>query len=127
MEPTDDPGAAETIPSNALDPAAVPTPVPSGHSSDYFDAYDRPPVVIKQVYPVYPELARQAELEGVVVLKVGIDELGQVREALVLESVPGLDKAALDAIYQWQFKPAMQRDVPVPVWYTVPIRFRLRG
>ncbi len=127
MEPTDDPGAAETIPSNALDPAAIPIPVDSEHGSDYFDAYDRPPVVIKQVHPVYPEMARQAELEGLVVLKVAIDEFGQVQEALILESVPGLDEAALDAIYQWQFQPAMQRDVPVPVWYTVPIRFRLRG
>lgn len=76
---------------------------------------------------LYPDLARQAELEGVVVLKVGIDEFGHVKEALVLESVSGLDEAALDAICKWRFQPARQRDVPVPAWLVVPIRFSLRG
>lgn len=127
IAPSDAPGAEETVPSNALDPdVPLVAPISDGRP-DYFDAFDQPPVVVKQVYPVYPEMARQAELEGVVVLKVGIDEFGQVREAHILESVPGLDEAALDAIYRWQFQPARQRDVPVPVWYTVPIRFSLRG
>ncbi len=127
MVPSDDPGAEETIPTTALDPNVPLLASVSDGPPRFFDAFDQPPMVIKWVYPVYPEMARQAELEGVVVLKVAIDEFGQVREAVVLQSVDGLDEAALDVIYQWQFQPAMQRDVPVPVWYTVPIRFSLRG
>lgn len=127
MVPSTDPGAAETMASTALDPKNIPIAVVSEERSGFFDVFDQPPLVVKWVYPVYPEMARQAELEGVVLLKVGIDEFGQVREAHILDSVPGLDEAALEVIYQWEFRPAMQRDVPVPVWYTVPIRFSLRG
>ena len=125
--PSDDAGAEATMPSTALDPVAPfdPPAAPDRHPG-FFDSFDTPPEVIERVRPVYPEMARQAELEGVVVLKAGIDESGRVREALVLQSVPGLDQAALDAIYQWRFRPATQRDVPVPVGFTVPVRFTLR-
>lgn len=125
--PSDESGAEETMPTTVLDPRNPPVRSVSDDNPGFFDVFDQPPVVIKRVYPVYPEMARQAELEGVVLLKVGIDEFGQVRDVLVLESVHGLDEAALDAIYQWQFQPAKQRDVPVAVWYAVPIRFSLRG
>ncbi len=127
IEPSDAPGADETIPPTTFDPENVPVRVVTDTPTGFRDAFDQAPVVIARVYPVYPEMARQAELEGVVLLKVGIDELGRVREAIVLQSIDGLDEAALDAIYQWRFQPAMQRDVPVPVWYSVPIRFSLRG
>jgi protein TonB len=127
MVPSDDPGAEETMPSTALDPTVPLIASVSNSRPPFFEAFDQPPVVVKRVYPVYPEMARQAELEGVVLLKVAIDEFGQVKEVLVLQSVDGLDEAALDAIYQWQFKPAEQRGVPVPVWFAVPIRFSLRG
>lgn len=127
IAPSDDAGAEETIPSTIPDLNAPFTPPVTDGRPPFFDAFDDAPVLLKRVHPVYPELARQAELEGVVVLKVGIDEFGTVKEALVLESVGGLDEAALDAIFQWQFQPARQRDVPVPVWIVVPIRFSLRG
>ncbi len=127
IAPSDAPGAEETMPATALDPAAPPIASVSNSHRGFFDAFDQAPVVVKQVYPVYPEMARQAELEGVVLLKVAIDEFGQVKKVLVLQSVDGLDEAALDAIYQWEFKPAEQRGVPVPVWFAVPIRFSLRG
>jgi protein TonB len=72
-------------------------------------------------------MARQSETEGVVVLLVGVDEFGNVIEASVAQSVPGLDQAAIDAVMKWKFKPAKQRDVPVPVRISLPIRFTLRG
>jgi len=127
IAPSTDADPNATIPSTVPDLRAPSVePVAESHHP-FFDVFDERPVVIKQVYPVYPELARQAELEGVVVLKVGIDEFGQVKEALVLESVRGLDEAALDAIYQWRFRPGKQSDVPVPVWIVVPFRFSLHG
>lgn len=127
MAPSDEAGSDATIPATALDPYAPLSEPASDGRPRFFTVFDRPPVVVREVHPVYPELARQAELEGTVVLKVGIDETGRVKEARVLASVPGLDQAALDAVYQWEFQPAEQRGVPVPVWIVVPIRFSLRG
>ncbi|MBD3349616.1 MAG: TonB family protein [Candidatus Eisenbacteria bacterium] len=126
IAPSDDVGADATIPATVPDPSApLRDPVSHGRPP-FFEAVDERPAVIKRVHPAYPELARQAELEGVVVLKVGVDEFGRVREALVIESVAGLDEAALEAIYRWRFEPARQRDVPVPAWIVIPIRFTLR-
>lgn len=126
IEPSADPAADETTSSNALVPdEPFVRPVHEARP-DFVVVFDEPPEVIERVRPVYPELARLAELEGVVLLKVGIDEQGRVREAIVLESVPGLDEAALEAVRRWRFRPARQRDVPVPVWYYVPIRFSLK-
>lgn len=127
IAPSDNPEADETMPTTALDPRAPVSEEVAERRESFTIIFDEPPVVVRQVYPVYPELARQAELEGTVLLKVGVDESGRVREVLVLRSVSGLDKAAIDAVYQWEFLPATQRDVPVPVWITVPIRFSLRG
>jgi protein TonB len=127
IAPSDEAGPDATMPVTVLDPYAPLSGPASDGRPPFFTVFDKAPVVVKQVYPAYPELARQAELEGTVVLKVGIDEFGRVEEARVLESVPGLDQAALDAIYQWEFEPAEQRDVPVPVWIVIPIRFSLRG
>lgn len=127
IAPSADADADATIPSTVPDLRAPYIERAPASRRPFVEVFDTAPVAIKLVHPVYPELARQAELEGVVVLKVGIDEFGQVREARVLESVSGLDQAALDAIYKWQFQPGKQRDVPVPVWIVVPIRFSLHG
>jgi periplasmic protein TonB len=127
IAPSDEVGPEETMPVTVPDVNAPFDKMAPLGRLPYYDAYDERPEVTKRVYPVYPELARQAELEGVVVLKVGIDEHGKVRDALVLESVEGLDEAALDVIYRWEFRPARQRDVAVPAWLVVPIRFSLRG
>ncbi|MCK4513107.1 energy transducer TonB, partial [bacterium] len=116
-----------TIASTELDVEAPPELPPARTRAEFFLSYDEAPVVIKQVLPVYPDMARDAELEGVVRVLIGIDEFGNVVEAQVIGSVPGLDRAALDAVYQWKFKPAKQRDVAVPVRISVPIRFTLTG
>ncbi|MBM3307130.1 MAG: energy transducer TonB [Candidatus Eisenbacteria bacterium] len=127
IAPSDDASADETIASTELDVEAPPELPPAPRRADFFTAYDEPPQVVKQVKPVYPDMARQAELEGVVVLLVGVDEFGNVIEATVLQSVPGLDQAAVEAVYKWKFRPAKQRDIPVPVRISIPIRFSLRG
>ena len=95
--------------------------------STVFGVFDEPPVVIRQVPPVYPDLARQAELEGRVIVRIGIDERGNVVEATILQGIDGLNQAAIEAAYKWKFRPAKQRDVAVPVRIVVPIRFVLKG
>ena len=127
IAPSDDAQAEETIASTELDVEAPPELPPARTRPEFFLSYDEAPVVIKQVLPTYPEMARTAELEGVVRVLIGIDEFGTVKEAEVI-SPPlglGLEQAALDAVYQWKFTPAKQRDVAVPVRISVPIRFTL--
>ena len=127
IAPSDEASAEETIASTELDVEAPPELPPVVARTEFFVSFDEPPQVITQVPPEYPELARQSELEGVVVVRIGINEFGDVVEAQVIQSVPGLDDAAIEAVYKWKFKPAKQRDVPVPVRIVVPIRFTLTG
>ncbi len=127
IAPSDDAAAEETIASTELDVEAPPELPPARTRAEFFLSYDTAPVVLKQVTPKYPDMARDAELEGVVRVLIGIDEFGNVVEATVIQSVPGLDQAALDAVYQWKFSPAKQRDEAVPVRISVPIRFTLTG
>ena len=92
-----------------------------------FSAFDEPAVVIEQVPPVYPDMARMAELEGKVMVQIGIDDRGNVVEATIVSGLDGLNEAALEAVHKWRFRPAKQRGVPVPVRIVMPILFQLRG
>jgi TonB family protein len=83
----------------------------------------KPPVKIKDVQPVYPQIARTAKVSGVVIIEATIDADGKVADAKVLRSVPLLDQAALDAVKQWEYQPSMQNGKPVPVVMTVTVNF----
>ncbi|MBD3368140.1 MAG: TonB family protein [Candidatus Eisenbacteria bacterium] len=127
IEPSEEATAEETIASTELDIEAPPEIPPPPTRTEFFTAYDTPPQVVRQVPPEYPELAKMSELEGVVMVQIGVDEFGNVVEAKVLQGIEGLNDAAIEAVMQWKFTPAKQRDVPVPVRIVVPIRFVLRG
>ena len=77
--------------------------------------------------PRYPEAARQAGVEGTVLVKAYILADGSVREALVARSAgnSALDGAALRTIRESRFVPALRGGRAVPVWVEVPIDFRL--
>ena len=83
----------------------------------------RPPVKIKDVQPVYPEIAKQAKVGGVVVIEATIDSEGKVADTKVVRSAPLLEQAAVDAVRQWEYKPSMQNGKPVPVVMTVTVNF----
>ena len=83
----------------------------------------KPPTKIKDVRPVYPPLAREAGVTGVVIIEVRIGTDGGVEETHVLKSIPLLDEAALDAVKQWQFVPTLMNGNPVPIIMTVTINF----
>jgi len=127
IQPSEEATAEETIASTELDIAAPPELPPAPTRTEFFTAYDTPPQVVRQIPPEYPELAKMSELEGVVMVQIGVDEFGNVVEARVLQGTEGLNQAAIDAVMQWKFTPARQRDVPVPVRIVVPIRFTLTG
>jgi len=98
-----------------------------------FQDYDEPPVPIGgynalQRNVVYPEMAKLAEIQGIVVVQAFINKKGHVVETIILHGHPntGLDEAAIEAIRKTRFKPAKQRDIPVNVWVSIPINFKLR-
>jgi TonB family protein len=86
----------------------------------------KPPRLIKAVEPVYPEIARQAQVEGVVIVEARTDEKGNVEDARLLRSIPLLEQAAIDAVKQWKYEPAIINGKPQKVVFTVTVRFMLK-
>ncbi|HEY3382244.1 MAG TPA: M56 family metallopeptidase [Vicinamibacterales bacterium] len=84
-----------------------------------------PPTKTRDVKPIYPDEAHQAQVQGVVILEVLIGTDGEVADARILRSVPMLDQAAFDAVCQWQFTPTLLNGVAVPVIMTVTVNFTL--
>jgi len=96
--------------------AAIDNPVRIGQSVP-------PPAKVRDVKPVYPPLARQAGVQGVVVVEVLIDAAGNVAQAHILRSIPLLDQAALDAVRQWRFTPTTVEGAPHAALMTVTVNF----
>jgi len=86
----------------------------------------QPPQLLKEVTPVYPEAARQAEVQGTVILAVKANEEGRIVDAVVLRSIPLLDQAALDAVKQWVYEPKIIDGKAAPIVFTVTVRFVLK-
>ena len=86
----------------------------------------KPPKLIKKVDPVYPEIARQARVEGVVILECTTDIYGRVQNIKVLRSIPLLDQAAIDAVRQWVYEPMIINGRPRGVIFTVTVTFKLK-
>jgi len=86
------------------------------------------PTLVRRVPPNYPPDARRRGLEGLVLLEAVLDVGGNVESGVkVLQSIPELDRAAIEAVRQWRFQPARSRDgSPVRVILEIPIRFVLR-
>ena len=85
----------------------------------------QPPAIISNVAPVYPEVAKVARVEGVVLIEAVIATDGSVREARMVRSIPLLDQAALDAVRQWRYQPVLLNGVPVEVSMTIAVNFVL--
>jgi TonB family protein len=83
----------------------------------------RAPKKIKDVKPVYPAIARSANVAGAVTIEATIGPDGRVIDAKVVRSIPMLDQAALDAVRQWEYTPSLLNGVPVPVLVMVTINF----
>ena len=94
-----------------------------------FVAFDTPPTNKrgKGIRPIYPDLAKEAGIEGTILIQFFIDVEGNVTEAYVTRGVPnsGLDSAALIAVKNSKWFPARQRGKKVGVWQTVPVQFVL--
>jgi TonB family protein len=86
----------------------------------------RAPRMVRHVDPVYPEEAKAAGVSGVVIIDIKIGTDGSVAAASVLRSIPQLNQAALDAVYQWEFEPTVLNGEPVEVLMTVTVNFTLK-
>ena len=82
--------------------------------------------LIHQVNPIYPPLARQARVQGVVVMEATISKDGSIESLRIIQGHPLLNQAALDAVQQWKYRPTMLNGDPVEVITTVTVTFRLQ-
>jgi protein TonB len=115
-QPGDAPPAPPSTGGTVIDPAPA---------EGAFVAYDRPPVPYYRPAPGYPPWAREAGIEGRVVLHALVGRDGRVTRITVLRDVEGLTDAAREAIARWLFHPALSGKNPVPVWVEIPIEFKL--
>jgi protein TonB len=83
------------------------------------------PKKLKSVPPSYPDIAKQARVQGVVILECTISPQGKVANVNVLRGIPLLDQAAIEAVRQWEYSPTLLNGVPVPVIMTVTVNFKL--
>jgi protein TonB len=85
----------------------------------------RAPQKIKDVRPSFPPAAMAARVRGTVVVEATIGPDGRVQSTKLLQSIPLLDEAALDAIRQWEYEPTFVSGKAVAVVVTVTIQFGL--
>lgn len=82
------------------------------------------PEPVTTIQPRYPEFAREAQIQGTVVLEVLVTSDGHVANVRVIKGVTGLNEAAMDAVKRWVFKPALNRSGdPIDAWFEVPFDF----
>ncbi len=84
-------------------------------------------LLIHQVKPTYPPLARQARIQGMVVLQAVIGKDGSIQNLKVVSGHPMLAPAALEAVKQWRYKPYYLNGEPVEVDTTINVNFTLAG
>jgi len=85
------------------------------------------PEVLRRNDPKYPLKARIRAIQGKVTLQATVKENGKVRDIKILESLEeSCDKAAINALNKWRFKPGSIDGHPVDVEITLAIQFVLR-
>jgi len=83
--------------------------------------------LVYRVQPQYPTLARQARVQGVVLLRAVITREGKIANLQVISGHPMLVKAAMDAVLQWRYRPYYLNNEPVEVETQVTVNFTLTG
>ena len=109
------PAESAAVPAAA---ASVAAPIASG---------EIPPQILERSQPIYPADALRDQEQGTVRLRVEIDAQGSVQSVQVLDSSHSraLDRAAMESVRTWKFRPAIQGGQPVASTIDVPVDFRL--
>jgi periplasmic protein TonB len=84
-------------------------------------------LLIKRVQPNYPPLARQARIQGTVILQAEIRKEGTIQNLQLISGHPMLAPAAIEAVKQWRYKPYLLNGEPVAVDTQVVVNFTLSG
>ncbi len=84
-------------------------------------------LLIHQVRPQYPPLARQARIQGSVILQAVISKDGTIQNLRLVSGHPMLAPAAIDAVKQWRYKPYYLNGEPVEVETQITVNFTLAG
>src|SRR5215471_5252773 len=84
-------------------------------------------LLVKRVQPAYPPLARQARIQGTVLLQAEISKDGTIENLRLISGHPMLAPAAIEAVKQWRYRPYMLNGEPVAVETQVQVNFTLSG
>jgi protein TonB len=84
------------------------------------------PKLIRQVKPIYPDLAVQSRVSALVILEAEVDTRGHVRTVKVLRGHPLFDDAAMEAVKQWRYQPLLLNGEPTGFILTVTVNFNLQ-
>jgi protein TonB len=84
-------------------------------------------LLMKKVQPQYPALARQARIQGAVVLQASIGKDGNVQNLRAVSGHPMLTPAAIEAVKQWKYRPYFLNGEAVEVDTTITVNFTLAG
>ena len=106
-------------------PAAPPPPKPATPTRIKQGGNVTAASLISQTKPAYPPLARQARIQGTVVLHAIIDKQGNVSELQVISGHPLLVQSAIEAVKQWRYKPTQLNGEPVEVDTTIQVTFTM--
>jgi periplasmic protein TonB len=106
---------------------AAPPPPPPRQTRIKLGGQVQEAKIIARPQPLYPPLARQARIQGNVVLHAIIDRDGRVGELQVVSGHPLLVQSALDAVKNWRYQPTQLNNEPVEVDTTITVTFVLGG
>jgi TonB family protein len=100
---------------------------PQDSQSNVARTVDSRPVLLNSVRPQYTDEARKNKVTGIVVVRVLVDETGEVKQVRVVRGLPdGLTEKAVEAAYKAKFKPAMKDGKAVAHYVALNIEFNLR-
>jgi protein TonB len=82
-------------------------------------------LLIQKIEPIYPPLARQARVQGDVVLKAIVSKEGEIKELELVSGHPMLAPAAIEAVKRWHYRPFLLNGEPIEVETLVTVMFRI--
>jgi len=83
--------------------------------------------IVYRMQPIYPPLARQARVQGVVELRAIISKAGMIENLVVVRGHPMLATAAIEAVRQWRYRPYLLNNEPIEVETEITVNFVLSG
>lgn len=125
-QPEPKPILAQAPPAPAAAPAAPAITTTAATTAEHHTetaTLPTPILIVKQTPPVYPAMAKQMKIAGLVTLSVTVDTDGKVSKVDVVEGNPILASGAVNAVKKWDYKPATVRGVPVKSSTDIVVKF----